>query len=72
MPLYEYRCKKCGTCFEQLVSLADRDTGIECPQCGAKRPDRLLSSFAVGKAKTTSAAAGAGSCATCPTGTCPL
>ncbi|HUE15407.1 MAG TPA: zinc ribbon domain-containing protein [Planctomycetaceae bacterium] len=40
MPLFEYRCTRCHHQFEALV----RDSASpDCPQCHAKRPERLLS-----------------------------
>ena len=40
MPLFEYRCDDCGHQFEALV----RDAAWpDCPQCGAKKPQKLLS-----------------------------
>jgi putative FmdB family regulatory protein len=33
MPLYEYKCDKCGTAFEVIQKLADSPMRT-CPQCG--------------------------------------
>jgi putative FmdB family regulatory protein len=33
MPLYEYRCKKCGHCFEKIRKFSDRQLR-KCPECG--------------------------------------
>jgi putative FmdB family regulatory protein len=44
MPLYEYRCEKCGHQFEQLVSRAAR---VACPKCRAATVEKLFSTFAV-------------------------
>ncbi len=41
MPLYEYHCKECNRESELLVK--DLDTKPECPQCGSKRLEKLLS-----------------------------
>ncbi len=46
MPLFEYRCGKCGEEFEELESYEDRDKPQECPACGAKNSERLMSVFA--------------------------
>ena len=42
MPLYEFCCSKCGNQFEQIVFASDKEP-IECPRCGATKPERLLS-----------------------------
>jgi putative FmdB family regulatory protein len=44
MPLYEYKCKKCGHEFEELVSFAEADK-VKCNLCGGKT-ERLASCFA--------------------------
>jgi putative FmdB family regulatory protein len=41
MPLYEYECKSCDQLVEILVR-ASGDT-VECPQCGDKQLERVLS-----------------------------
>jgi len=34
MPLYEYRCGKCGRKVEELRSAAELDDPVRCPECG--------------------------------------
>jgi putative FmdB family regulatory protein len=46
MPIYEYKCAKCG-CFETLRFASDSE-GPLCPQCGSSQVERQLSGFAVG------------------------
>ena len=40
MPIYEYKCPKCSTEFEELVFGGDIP---ECPACGCPKSERLLS-----------------------------
>ena len=40
MPLYEYACRACDHTFEELVF---GDEKVECPQCHARKVERLLS-----------------------------
>lgn len=35
MPLYEYKCRKCGHRFEKIESLSAATTK-KCPECGGK------------------------------------
>lgn len=35
MPLYEYRCTKCGHVFEKIQKFSDPHVS-ECPKCGAE------------------------------------
>ena len=69
MPLFEYRCGKCGHVFEHLAMRAD-ERPSKCPKCGSRKLEKQFSAFA---ARTGSDSPGS-SCATgtCPTGTCPL
>jgi putative FmdB family regulatory protein len=42
MPIFEYRCKKCGAVFEELVS-GDRNKEINCQICGHTDTEKLMS-----------------------------
>lgn len=42
MPIFEYRCQKCGNDFEELVS-GDRNKQIPCPSCGSEQTEKLMS-----------------------------
>lgn len=64
MPMYEYRCKKCGHVMEVLEK-ADAGNRHTCSKCGSRRMEKLLSAFSVG-------GGGSSSAASCPTGACPL
>ena len=41
MPLYEYECDKCGTRYEMLRRMDDRDVLTKCPQCGNSTVSRI-------------------------------
>ncbi|MBZ5516238.1 MAG: zinc ribbon domain-containing protein [Acidobacteriia bacterium] len=45
MPLYEYRCRKCGATIEKIQKFADPPLEI-CEECGGSL-ERLLSSSAI-------------------------
>ena len=42
MPIYEYRCRKCGAASEFLVGLGE-DEPIACTRCGSSDMERILS-----------------------------
>ncbi len=45
MPIYEYKCSECDTCFEELVF--SRDETPPCPHCGSTVVEKLMSACAV-------------------------
>jgi len=44
MPIYEYRCEKCGRLFEELVTNSSQK--IACPDCDSENVEREFSLFA--------------------------
>ncbi len=46
MPLYEYRCPRCGERFEKLVRMSTPASEILCPRCSRPEPERLISAVA--------------------------
>lgn len=65
MPIYEYRCSKCAHQFEMIQGVADQDSKITCPKCGAVNPQRMMSAFSCGGLKVGESGAGS-SCAPHP------
>jgi putative FmdB family regulatory protein len=63
MPIYEYKCPKCGMKFELLRSMDSSDADISCPKCGADKPEKLFSSFSSSSDKSSSCESGV--CPTC-------
>lgn len=55
MPIYEYKCKICGSDFEKLVTVSSKDQ-ITCPQCASDNIAKKISRIASGKS-------GCGTCA---------
>jgi putative FmdB family regulatory protein len=45
MPIYEYRCAKCGNDFDRFFTSHKKmtETKIVCPNCASKRVKRLIS-----------------------------
>lgn len=68
MPIYEYKCKRCGHTFDHLARTLSA-AAKKCPECGARNPVKQFSTFS-----TSEGSHGSGSCSTgtCPTGTCSL
>lgn len=45
MPLYEYKCKRCGTEYEELVSMSATQNP-PCPGCASNNVERKMSACA--------------------------
>ena len=46
MPIFEFKCKKCDEQFEYLM-LSSNDDAPECPKCGHKKVQKLMSAGSV-------------------------
>jgi putative FmdB family regulatory protein len=72
MPIFEYRCDRCGHVME-ILEKSRSSAKHTCEQCGSKDMKKLLSSFAVGRSEAPMP-----QCDSCPsegacsTGTCPF
>ena len=66
MPMFEFRCRNCGTTFDELVSSSQvKDDDIACPDCGEYAAEKLMSAFTSGGGSSPSyAGSGGGSCGT--------
>jgi len=51
MPIYEYRCRKCKKKFSVLTLRVGERVSAECPTCGGRAADRLMSRFAMPKSE---------------------
>lgn len=49
MPIYEYRCRKCGKRFSVLTLRVSEMPSVQCDKCGSRTADRLMSRFAMPK-----------------------
>jgi putative FmdB family regulatory protein len=46
MPIFEYRCQKCGKTFEHFTQRASAIKPPVCPSCGSEEAERVFSVFA--------------------------
>lgn len=51
MPVYEYKCKKCGENFELRLGLFQRKSSTKCPKCGDTGAERVYSGFSTGTSR---------------------
>jgi putative FmdB family regulatory protein len=62
MPIFEYRCQKCGETFERFSQRTLAIMPPVCPACGSKDTERIFSVFA-GRVE-----GGSGGCGSATTG----
>jgi putative FmdB family regulatory protein len=43
MPVYEYKCQKCGAAFEIMVRSHEASPDLKCPSCGAANVQKIFS-----------------------------
>jgi putative FmdB family regulatory protein len=60
MPIYSYCCRKCGTEFDKLRPMSQRNEPAECPHCASEEVDRGVEEFGVGGAGLRSCAPSGG------------
>ncbi|MDI7261736.1 MAG: zinc ribbon domain-containing protein [Thermodesulfobacteriota bacterium] len=58
MPIYEYRCRKCGDIFEKIQKISETGDSLQCPYCGGKKPEKVLSSFSSSKGAESGSSCG--------------
>jgi len=43
MPIYEFRCTKCGNVFEQIFKTTAESVSMSCPECNGEDIERVVS-----------------------------
>ncbi|MBA4387006.1 MAG: hypothetical protein C0404_03430 [Verrucomicrobia bacterium] len=77
MPIYEYDCSECEHHFDVLIR-SKADHPKVCPKCGAGKPTKAFSAFAVGAVQGHNHAEHCESCPSaarsggCAAGGCPM
>jgi len=67
MPIFEYKCNKCGHKMEFLEKTSSGRKHV-CERCQSSDLQKLFSGFSVGQGNKSSPRGNE----SCPTGTCPL
>ena len=66
MPIFEYKCKDCGSLFEVLHKTVSGATEVSCPECNSLNNQKLISAFSTLNSSGSSFEGG------CPGGNCSL
>ncbi len=46
MPIYAFRCDRCGTAFEELVPSMETAAEVACPACSSRQVRKQISLIA--------------------------
>jgi putative FmdB family regulatory protein len=68
MPIFEYKCKKCGKEFEELVRNSEEK--INCPKCESPKVEKKMSVFAHKTSGKFVSSAPSSGCSHCHSGSC--
>lgn len=60
MPIYEFKCQKCGRVVSFLAKNITTDADPDCPHCGHDEMERVFGAFAIGKSSGGSSPGGGG------------
>lgn len=58
MPVFEYKCRDCGTVYDVLHKSNTNKEDVVCPKCSSKKQDKLISSFS----SSIKSSSGSGGC----------
>jgi len=67
VPIFEFRCRRCGHEFEKLVGTAS--TPVACPSCSARKVEKKFSVFGARSGGRFTASTGGG-CTGCAKSSC--
>lgn len=62
MPIFEFKCNRCGHIYEELVLSGD-DGVVKCPACKSKKVSRLISRTGAIRKRTGTSGGSTASCA---------
>jgi putative FmdB family regulatory protein len=68
MPVYDYKCQKCGAEFEKFLRTMSAAASVKCEKCGSARVRKLVTCCAVssgGKGESAGASSSSHSCGSC-------
>jgi len=48
MPIYDWKCRKCGKEFEATAPMSEKGSKVKCPRCGQSGAEKQMSGFSLG------------------------
>ncbi len=73
MPVYDYKCQKCGLVFEKFLRTMAAAGSVTCEKCGSAKVEKLITCCAISSGGKSEGAASSGSshsCTSCSSHSC--
>lgn len=67
MPIYEYKCNRCGEDFEKLVF---RNQAVKCPKCNSEDLTKKFSLFGMSGVENSDPSSSSSGCTSCSKSSC--
>ena len=68
MPVYDYKCRKCGAEFEKFLRSLSAAASVTCEKCGSAKVEKMVSCCAIssgGKSESAGSSHSSHSCGSC-------
>lgn len=62
MPIFEYKCKSCGSKFEVFHKTLSNPDDVVCPKCNSKESQKVFSTFSSAGFSASSSGCETGNC----------
>ncbi|MBN2344901.1 MAG: zinc ribbon domain-containing protein [Candidatus Aminicenantes bacterium] len=70
MPVYEYKCRKCGAEFEKFFRSLAAAKNVKCEKCGSSQVTKLITCCSVSSRGKGGGSDSSSSCGSCSGDTC--
>ena len=73
MPVYDYKCRKCGAIFEKFLRSISAAASIKCEKCGSAKVEKMVTCCAIssgGKSENAGSSKSSHSCGSCSSHSC--
>lgn len=65
MPVYDYKCRQCGTVFEKFLRTLAAADSVQCEKCGSAKVKKLITCCAISSGRKSESAGSSPSSHSC-------
>ncbi|MBN2399024.1 MAG: zinc ribbon domain-containing protein [Candidatus Aminicenantes bacterium] len=73
MPVYDYKCRKCGAVFEKFLRSLSAADSVKCEKCGSVEVQKMITCCSIsggGKSEGSDSSSSSSSCGSCSSHSC--